>query len=269
MLAFLNDLWGGDRRLLTEVEDLRARVAELTRRIAESEDASRAKSRFFASASHDLRQPLQALALFVSALDTQVTTPQGLTILDAVKQSLSTMDEMFDSLLDMSRLDAGVLKADVRAFVINDVLERLEVEFLPQAAAKGLRLKVVPSSAVVLSDPALLARILRNFLANAVRYTEHGKILVGCRHQGQNLSILVCDTGLGIAADQRTAIFEEYVQCRQRRSPSGMGLGLAIVQRLAGLLGHGLGLSSVPGRGSVFYVTVPKDIAPALSTDGG
>jgi len=268
MLSFLNCLWGGDRRLHSEVGDLRLRVAELTRQIDEADRVNHAKSCFFASASHDLRQPLQALALFVSTLDAHVTTPQGQAILDAVKQSLFTMDEMFDSLLDMSRLDAGVLLADIKAFAINDVLERLKVEFQPQLARKGLRLKVVPSSATVLSDPALLARILRNFLANAVRYTDRGKILVGCRRQGMNLAIFVCDTGVGIADDQRTAIFEEYVQGRHRWSPSGMGLGLAIAQRLAGLLGHGLGLQSAPGRGSMFSVIVPR-IAPGSSADGG
>ena len=272
MLSFLNFSWGEGRRLLSEVRELRLRVADLTRQIEEADRLSRAKSRFFAAASHDLRQPLQALALFVSTLEAHVTTPQGLIILDAVKQSLSTMEEMFDSLLDMSRLDAGVLQADVRAFVINDVLERLEVEFGPQVARKGLLLKVVPSSATVVSDPALLARILRNFLANAVRYTDQGKILIGCRHQGLNLAIFVGDTGVGIADDQRTAIFEEYVQGRHRWSPSGMGLGLAIVQRLAGLLGHGLALQSVPGRGSMFSVIVPQVARVpevTFSADGG
>ena len=254
------------RRLgvLSEARELRRIVAEMTRRSEEAERTSLAKSRFFASASHDLRQPLQALALFTSALDTHVTSTQGRTILGAVKQSLATMDQMFESMLDMSRIEAGVLRAEPRIFIVNDLLERLEVEFLPQATDKGLRLKVVRSSAAIHTDPALLARILRNFLSNAVRYTDRGKIIFGCLRRGPKLAICVGDSGSGIAEDQRQAIFEEYFQGRQRRAAAGMGLGLAIVRRLADLLGHGLQLRSVPGRGSLFSVVVPLAEGPPI-----
>ncbi len=247
---------------LADVSDLKRKEQGLIRAKEETERAIRAKSRFFAAASHDLRQPLQALALFSTALEMHVSTPAARNILSSIKLSLSTMEDMFDTLLDMSRLEAGVLKAEPEVFLINDLLERLEVEFAPQAARKGLALRVVPSSAAIHSDPALLGRILRNFLANAIRYTRAGKILLGCKRRGGNLLIMVGDTGVGIAEDQRLAIFEEFFQGAEGQGATGLGLGLAIVQRLARLLSHRLALRSRLGHGSIFSVEVPMTEAP-------
>jgi len=254
--------------VFVDISDMKRKEEELSRAKDDAERAIRAKSRFFAAASHDLRQPLQALALFTSALEMHVATPTAQTILQSIKISLSTMEEMFDALLDISRLEAGVLRAAPEAFMVNDVLERLEMEFAPQAQSKGLELHMVPSSAAVLTDPALLGRIVRNFLSNAVRYTASGKILLGCKRRGDYLSIQVGDTGPGIAENQRLAIFEEFFQggepCRSR---SGLGLGLAIVQRLARLLSHRLDVRSIPGQGAIFSVDVPLAALPV--NDGG
>jgi two-component system, sensor histidine kinase len=247
-----------------DIGEQKCREQELARARDEAERATRAKSRFFAAASHDLRQPLQALALFATALEQHVDTPTAQNIVTSIKLALSTMEEMFDALLDMSRLDAGVLVAQPDVFMVNDVLERLEVEFVPQAERKGLSLRVVPSSAAVESDPALLGRILRNFLSNAVRYTDKGRILLGCKRRGINLMIAVADTGPGIPEDERLNIFEEFFQGSDRPSSSGLGLGLAIVQRLARLLGHRLEVRSQVGRGAMFGIEVPLAEMPEV-----
>ena len=201
----------------------------------------------------------QALALFASALDHHVQAPQARTIVQSMKISLRGMEEMFDSLMDMSKLDAGVMRAEPQVFLINDIFQQLESTYGPQAEAAGLELRLVPSSAAVRSDPRLLARILGNFLSNAIRYTRHGSILMGVRHHGDSVSIAVHDTGPGIPDSQRLDIFREFHQ--GNGSPSGrgvgMGLGLAIVQRLARLLNHRVDVRSVVGRGSCFAVAVP------------
>ncbi len=248
--------------VFTDITEQKRKEQGLVKACEDAERAIRAKSRFFAAASHDLRQPLQALALFSTALEMHVSTPAAQNILSSIKLSLSTMEDMFDTLLDMSRLDAGVLKAEPEVFLVNDVLERLEVEFAPQAERKGLDFRVVACSAAIRSDPALLGRILRNFLSNAIRYTQTGKILLGCRRQGSNLQVLVGDTGPGIPENQRLAIFEEFFQGTERQGASGLGLGLAIVQRLARLLSHRLGLRSRLGHGSIFSVEVPLTEPP-------
>lgn len=252
----------GARRVaaLIDVTEERARCLDLHGKLAVLEETMRARSRFFAQASHDLRQPLQALALFTSALETQVESPRALGILQSIKLSLSTMEEMFESLLDISRLNADALTVRPEVFVVNDIIEQLETEFRPQAERKGLELRVVPSSASICSDPAHLARILRNFLSNAVRYTRSGRILLGCRRDGANLKILVGDTGPGIDEDHQARIFEEFYQADRSVSASGgLGLGLAIVKRLAQLLGHPLGVASRPGKGAIFSVSVPVE----------
>ncbi len=250
--------WGEIMMSLADVTVARSERDRLDRERLAAEEAVQAKMRFFAAASHDLRQPLQAMALFVSALQSHVDKPQAKNIFGSLKTSLKSMEEMFESLLDMSRLDAGVLKPDPKEFMIGDVLQTLEDEFAGQAEQSELRLRVVPCSAAVFSDGAMLTRILRNFMSNAVRYTRNGgKVLVGCRRRGDVLRIEVWDSGIGIAADQVEEIFAEFFQGKTAQKRKGSGLGLAIVQRLAGLLGHRLDLRSVEGRGSMFAVEVP------------
>lgn len=265
----------GSQRIILVFEDVTA-LKEKERRLTEANEEAerdiRARMRFLAAASHDLRQPLQAMALFASALDHHVTTQQGRTIVQSLKISLRGMEEMFDSLLDMSKLDAGVMKSEPQVFLISDIFEQLEMTHAPQAEAAGLTLRVVPSSAAVRSDPRLLARIIGNFLSNAIRYTRSGKVLLGVRRRGKRLRICVCDTGPGIPESQRLDIFREFRQGAPGMPgrSAGMGLGLAIVQRLARLLGHALDVRSTVGRGSTFAVEVPlmaDDLLP-VRADG-
>jgi CheY-like chemotaxis protein len=172
---------------------------------------------------------------------------------------------LLDSLLDVSRLDAGLIVPTPVDMPVGLLLERLGAEYQPQAAAKGLRLRVVPSGATIRSDPALLERILRNLIENALRYTERGGVLIGCRRQGGNLHIDVIDTGIGIQPDKHEEIFEEFFQVGnpERDRNKGLGLGLAVVRRLARLLGHRIELRSLPGGGSMFRVEVPVVALPS------
>mgnify|MGYP000953369435 CR=1 FL=1 len=254
----------GETRFLVvfqDVTDLKLKERQLTEANEEAERNIRARMRFLAAASHDLRQPLQAMALFASALDHHVATPQARTIVQSLKASLRGMEEMFDQLLDMSKLDAGVMRAEPRQFLLSDVFEQLEMTYAPQAEAAGLEFRVVPSSLAVVSDPRLIARILGNFLSNAIRYTRSGKVLLGARPNGDRVRLVVCDTGPGIPENRRLEIFREFSQvnpANQGERGEGTGLGLAIVQRFALLLGHRLDLRTIEGKGSAFSVEVPR-----------
>ncbi|MBF0332727.1 MAG: PAS domain S-box protein [Alphaproteobacteria bacterium] len=237
-----------------------ARVAaELTKAKEAAERADVAKTRFLAAASHDLRQPLQALSLFVAVLGNRPHGPEDATLISRIQDSVQALEGLLNSLLDVSKLEAGLVVPNVETFRVESMLQRLAAEFEPIASAEGLGLRAVPSRALVRSDPALLERILRNLLNNAARYTEEGRILLGCRRRGSTLRIEVWDTGIGIPPDQLQAIFREFHQLgnpsRDRRQ--GLGLGLAIVERLAALLGHRISVRSTPGRGSVFAIELP------------
>lgn len=220
--------------------------------------ANQAKSRFLAAASHDLRQPLHALGLFAAAARNHLATGQGQHILNKIESSIGSMEIMFDALLDISRLDAGVLKPNVKPFVLNDLLIRLASEYTPRAQAKGLRLRIRPCSHAVLSDPALLERVLRNYLANAIRYTQNGGILLACRARKNTVNIEVWDTGDGIASSNFKEIYQEFYQIgnAERNKANGLGLGLAIVKRISELLSHPISLSSRVQRGSKFAIEV-------------
>ena len=227
--------------------------------IQELRETSAAKSRFLASASHDLRQPLHALGFFVDALP-EHTAPAGRPVVDNIRRSLSAMEDLFNALLDVSRLDAGVVETHLATVPLAPLLERVRFEFEPQARQKGLSLTIMPTNTLVHSDPALLERIVRNFVSNAVRYTDRGGIVVGCRRRSTKIRIEVLDSGRGIPANKHHEIFQEFCQLdnpeRDRRN--GLGLGLAIVDRVAKLLDHAVELRSVVGRGSRFSVTVPR-----------
>jgi two-component system, sensor histidine kinase len=224
-----------------------------------AETANVAKSTFLAAASHDLRQPVHALGLFVGALRSVDTDIERQDLISKIESSVAAMDSLFGSLLDISRLDAGVVEVRPSYFPIQPLIQRLCEEHLDEADAKGIELLTVPSSAVVLSDPILLERILRNLIANAVRYTSRGRVLIGCRRR-KGLSIQVWDTGSGIPAELQDRVFEEYFQLGniERDRGKGLGLGLAIVRRLTELLGCPLALSSQVGRGSCFSVQVER-----------
>jgi signal transduction histidine kinase/DNA-binding NarL/FixJ family response regulator len=225
--------------------------------------ANLAKSRFLAAASHDLRQPLHALNLFLDQRRSE-TDPVERSRLDAqIDTSVAAMNELFNSLLDISKLDAGVLAPSISEFPADQLLKRIETTFVATARENGLRLRVVSSRAWVRSDFILLERILLNLVSNAVRYTERGGVVIGCRHRNGRLRIDVCDSGVGIPEDQRRNIFGEFYQLNggEKDRRRGLGLGLAIVDRLCGLLDHPIELTSSVGRGSRFSVSVPS--APA------
>ncbi len=245
---------------LHRAKDLAERAREVaeTARV-EAERANLAKTKFLAAASHDLRQPVQAIFFFTSVLAHKLRDHPARPVLDDLQMSLEGLNVLLDSLLDISKLDARLVTPNETDFSVGAVLDRVAADFTPLARDKGVRLRVVHSSAMVRSDPTLLARIVQNLVANAVRYTNKGSILLGCRRRGDAIAIQVCDTGIGIPPDRMTEIFEEFTQLGnpERDRNQGLGLGLAIVNRLALLLGHGVTASSTPGVGSVFTVTVP------------
>ena len=235
-------------------------VEELRAQKKAAEEANVAKSRFLAVASHDLRQPLHALQLFVQALEDTMLPMHAQQLVANVRRSVDSMEELFDALLDISRLDAGNVRARLETLPLAELFDRLSFEYAPVARQKGLGLTVMKTSVYVRSDPTLLARIVRNLVANAVRYTERGCVMIGCRRQGERIRIEVWDTGPGIPPDKHAEVFHEFAQLgnpeRDRRK--GLGLGLAIVDRLARLLGHEVRLRSRVGRGSMFSVSVSR-----------
>ncbi|MEK0082921.1 PAS domain S-box protein [Benzoatithermus flavus] len=227
---------------------------------AEAERANLAKSKFLAAASHDLRQPVQSLTLFLDLLKVRLRDHPAAVVLGNMEQALEALGALLDSLLDVSKLDAGLVVAQPAPIPLAPLLERLAAEYAPRAEAAGLRLRVVSPRVVVRSDPVLLERMLRNLIENALRYTKRGGVLVGCRRRGEHVRIEVVDTGIGIASDQFQDVFEEFYQVgnpeRDRRK--GLGLGLAVVRRLSRLLDHPVELHSRPGRGSTFAILVPR-----------
>jgi|AGTN01.3.fsa_nt_gi PAS domain S-box len=233
-----------------------------------AEEAALAKTRFLAAASHDLRQPMQALAMFVAVLAGRSMPPDQSTLVERIQDSVTALDGLLNGLLDVSKLEAGLVEPHVAPFPLAAMMGRLAAEFAPLCREQGLTLKVVPTRAVVHSDPTLLERILRNLLSNAVRYTRSGRILFGCRRRGSSLGIHVWDTGIGIPEAEIRNIFREFHQVgnqgRDRRQ--GLGLGLAIAQRLTNLLGHGLAVRSQEGHGSDFSVSVPLVRQPAAAS---
>ena len=234
------------------------RTADLEQARHDAEQANRYKTRFVAAAVHDLLQPLNAARMFLSALRARLAAGEQRDLSDHVEAALAAQDAVLASLLDISRMEAGTLPVQVRAFALEPLLDTLAREFGMLAASHGLALAHVPTRLAVRSDEALLRRILQNFLSNAVRYTRHGRILLGCRREGGHLRIEVHDQGPGIPGRLQREIFEEFRRLDEGHGDErGAGLGLAIVERIGRLLGHRIGLRSSTGRGSVFWVTVP------------
>lgn len=248
------------RELRSLADALEHRVAERTQDLdearREAEQANRYKTRFVASAVHDLLQPLNAARMFVSVLRGTLAGSEQQQTADHIEAALSAQDAILGSLLDISRLESGSLQTRIRSFALNPLLETLAREFGIAAEGRGLQLRWVASSAVVVSDEALLRRILQNFLSNALRYTRRGRVLLGCRHEGARLWIQVHDQGPGIPESLHKEIFEEFRRLHDGQE-RGTGLGLAIVERIGRLLGHPVRLRSTLGRGSVFEVAVP------------
>ncbi|WP_322026706.1 hybrid sensor histidine kinase/response regulator [Burkholderia sp. BCC1977] len=226
------------------------------RRIADQ--ANLAKSQFLAAASHDLRQSAHALNLLIGALHSVPMPPEGKRLVERIERASDALSRLFGALLDLSRLDAGSVEARCRPFAIDTVLEYVCNDCLLDAQAKGITLSRVACRAVVHSDPLLVERIVRNLVSNAVRYTERGKVVVGCRRRGAHLAVQVWDTGCGIPDHLQKLVFHEYYQVgnAERDHEKGFGLGLAIVRRLAALLDCRLSVRSAPGRGSCFEVAL-------------
>jgi two-component system CheB/CheR fusion protein len=250
------------RRILVTIDDITERkrsseVLEAAKRVAEQ--ASLGKSRFLAAASHDLRQPLQTLSLLRGILAKRIKDQSGVRLIAKLEETLGAMSGMLNTLLDINQLEAGVVHPEIAEFPIGTLLDRLQTEFAYHVATRQLVLRVVASGLNVRSDPRLLEQTLRNLLANAVKYTERGKVLLGCRRRGDKLRIEVWDTGIGIPAGQLESIFEEFHQLDNaaRERSRGIGLGLSIVQRISELLGNIIDVRSWLGRGSVFAIEVP------------
>jgi signal transduction histidine kinase/FixJ family two-component response regulator len=231
---------------------------ELARAKAVAEEANQGKTRFIAAASHDILQPLNAARLFASTLVERTARNRNARLARDLDSSLESVEEILTALLDISRLDAGTFKPDIAPFPLAELLETLRHEHEPTARRKGLKLRAVTSRATVLSDRRLIRRVLQNFLSNAIKYTDAGKVVMGCRRRGSSLVVEVHDSGRGIAADQLSRIFREFERLDAHRSTvPGLGLGLSIVDRIAHLLDHPVEVRSVPARGSVFSITLP------------
>ena len=241
------------------VEELRRQNAIAEQARVRAEEASRSKSRFFAAANHDLRQPLHSLGLFATALRNGSEGRSGIKLVDQILQCTDSLERLFDNLLDISRLDAGQVEVRRTIVPLNDVLTRLRSMFTIPAQEKNLKLRLRPSSFSVNTDSTLLFRVLSNLVSNALRYTDSGGIVVGCRRRGANVVIEVWDTGIGIAAEHQERIFEEFYQLNnpERDRTRGLGLGLASVRRIAQLLDHSVHVQSRVGRGSRFSIEVP------------
>ncbi|MCG8355754.1 MAG: PAS-domain containing protein [Kiloniellales bacterium] len=243
------------------------RTLALEDALEEAERANASKSRFVAAASHDLLQPLSAAKLFLSSLANMDLGAERLQIAQRAQRALKSVEAILDALLDISKLDSGRAAVEIAAFPVGQILGPLRDEFQPMARQKGLDFRVLDCGHFVKSDPSYLRRILQNLIANAIRYTESGKVLVGTRRRGTDLRFEVWDTGPGIPEDMQEIVFREFQRLENSEtSGDGVGLGLAIVERACALLDHPLAMRSVPGRGTGFFVTVP--ISQGLVLEG-
>jgi signal transduction histidine kinase/ActR/RegA family two-component response regulator len=240
------------------LEQVRADRKVIQGALEEARLANASKSRFLAAASHDLRQPLHALTMFLGTLGFHVTTDDARRLLGRVKDTVRVLEEQFNSLLDMSRFDAGAVAANPHSFRLDSLVEKIVEEFRPQAEGKGLEICISTTPALAHCDPLLLGRLLRNLIDNAVHYTVQGRIAIQVQRVGEHFAVSVQDTGPGIAPEQQARIFDEYVQLDNpgRQRQRGVGLGLAIVKRIDQLLGLQLQLQSALGSGSRFTVSV-------------
>jgi signal transduction histidine kinase len=256
-----------ERRVTERTSELTLLNEQLSSAKRAAEAANVGKTRFLAAASHDLLQPLHVARLLTGALSEGRLAAKSTTLLNQLDQALGSVDELLQTLLDISKLDAGAVRPQLRSVGLYGLLTGVAASFQPIAAQRGLHLRVVPSNAVVTTDPALFRRILQNFLSNALRYTQRGKVLLGCRRRGASIVVEVWDSGIGIPEDQLQLIFEEFKRggTEDPQTPPGLGLGLAIVDRIAQMLEHPVSVRSWPGRGSVFSVSVPRGTAaPAV-----
>ena len=244
--------------VIRDVTDRKRMENEIIAAQEAAERANKANSAFLAAASHDLRQPVQALSLLNGALRRTVKDERALEMIEYQENSLTAMTNLLNSLLDISRLDAGAITPDFEEFPMQRLIDRLTAEFARQAQNKGLKFSFQSCDATVRSDPNLLSEIIQNLVSNAIRYTDKGEINLTCVETDGQCRVEVSDTGIGIESDQLEEIFREFHQCKSPgASKEGFGLGLAIVRRLADLLEHAIAVESDPGKGSKFSVRIP------------
>lgn len=243
-------------------------IDQLTIEKDKAEQASVAKTKFLAAANHDIRQPLHAMGLFLDVLEDRVEKESQKNIVQKIQKSSNALNGLLDSLLDISKLDAGIIEVDNKPFCLNNLLESLQEEFTPYADEAELRLSFVTTQQWVQSDYRLIERIMRNLIGNALRYTDKGGVVVGCRRQQGEVLLAVYDSGIGIHQDNLEDIFSEFHQLDnpERDRSKGLGLGLAIVQRMTHLLGARLVIKSTPGRGSLFGIVLPTAPTPQQQT---
>jgi PAS domain S-box-containing protein len=244
--------------LTTDVTARKRFEEEISRAWKSAALADQAKTSFLSAASHDLRQPLQTLRFLQTALEPHLPDGEGRNLVGGIARSLDTMSSILSSLLDVNRLEDGNLRPSMSDFAINEVFDSVAVDFLDSVADKGLWWRLVRSELMVRSDKGMLAAMLRNLLSNAVRYTDRGTVLLGCRRTGDKIRIEVWDSGIGISRDQLPHIFQEYYQSAHGAERGGFGLGLAIVRRMGKVLDHRIDVRSTPGRGTVFSIEVPR-----------
>jgi len=263
-----------DNQRLREDAEQKNRLLEASLRIASqaresAELANAAKTRFLAAASHDLRQPIHALGLFFEDLASQVKSPATQPLIERIYDSIHAIDSMLSALLDISKLDAGVVQPEFGTVALPPLVKRLQKEFQPVAESTGNSLRIRIRDVDVVSDGLMLERLLRNLLSNALRYTSGGKVLLAVRLRDTRVRVEVYDTGTGIPESQLHEIFTEFHQLGnpQRDRRQGLGLGLAIVKRVAELLNHALDVRSSVGRGSRFSVTLERAVQGAPSTE--
>jgi signal transduction histidine kinase/CheY-like chemotaxis protein len=259
------DLAAANERLVAENNERRTAENALLLAKSEAERANQVKSKFLAAASHDLRQPLQTLMLSTALLARRVSDTELRGVVKVMQETQHGINGMLRALLDLARLEAPDIRPEIVEFPVDALVARIVNDFDPQAREKGMTLRTVPSTAVVASNPALLESIVRNFVANAIVHADRGAVLVGCRRRGDRVRIEVWDSGPGIPGDKLESIFEEFVQldAGSPRLSRGMGLGLAIVDRTARILGHRIEVASRVGKGSMFAVDVPRGASRA------
>lgn len=250
---------GGRVLTYTDISDLISREQAVEKARKEAEQANAAKTRFLAAASHDLRQPIHALGLFFAELSDRVHSPETALLIGQVDDSITVINSMLNALLDVSKLDAGIVKPAIEPLSLTELFERLQTEFQPIALENHNKLHIRSTKAIVNTDPAMLERMLRNLIGNALRYTQNGRVLVAARSRNEHIEIQVLDNGSGIPEDQLDDIFTEFhqLQNQSRNRQQGLGLGLAIVKRLAALLNHKVKVVSRVGSGSCFSITLP------------
>ncbi|WNJ89088.1 PAS domain-containing hybrid sensor histidine kinase/response regulator [Bosea sp. 685] len=257
-----------ERRVAERTEEILRVNTELQRAKAEADEANASKTRFLAAASHDILQPLNAARLYATSLVERDRAAGSPDLAENIDASLDAVEEILTALLEISRLDGGALKPELTAFRVDELMRQLQREFEPSAQEKGLKLVFMPTALALRSDRRLLRRLLQNLVSNAIKYTPNGKIVVGCRRRGAQVSVEVLDTGLGIPQSKQKTVFREFQRLDQgAKVARGLGLGLSIVQRIARTLDHRLTLVSTPGRGTRFSVLVPRaSPLPAMST---